>query len=63
MIGAARVRCTADHEALKRSPVWSSLRLRGYQVTEDDDGNPAHLELRDCACGSTLAIFKKGPKP
>ncbi len=47
----------ADHEALKLSPAWASLRLVGRQHVEADEDFPASvLELRDCHCGSTLAV-------
>jgi len=35
---------------------WTELHLVGRQPTEDDDGKPYTLELRNCrVCGSTLA--------
>jgi len=35
---------------------WEELSLVGFQPTEDDDGKPFTLELRNCAsCGTTLA--------
>lgn len=50
--------CTRDHAALKRdASAWSTLLYRGVQVVDPDDGLPPDvLELRDCTCGSTLAI-------
>ena len=42
-------RCDCDREYDARS--WSDLPLVGYQ----DDG-VEHLELRNCSCGSTLAV-------
>jgi len=39
---------------------WNELSLVGHQPTEDDDGKPFRLELRNCsACGSTLACPEK----
>jgi hypothetical protein len=44
----------AQHDALKLDRErWSALLFVGVQ--NDDDGRP-ELELRNCACGSTLAI-------
>ncbi len=35
---------------------WAGLRLNGSQRVEGDDGRPTEvLELRTCACGSTLS--------
>lgn len=51
--------CPAEiHERIKRDPVaWSALkRLEPLMETEHDDGSPAWLELRNCHCGSTLAV-------
>lgn len=53
----ARDACTvASHEAVKRDDAaWAALDLRGVQHVEADDAGPAEaLELRNCACGSTL---------
>ena len=47
-------RCTKDHEALKTSPLWGALQFVGMQPTYDDPGQPTHLEMRNCSCGSTL---------
>lgn len=51
--------CFAEHEAIKRDHArWSQLIFNGYMQTEDDDGNPALLELRTCqSCRSTLAVL------
>lgn len=48
--------CTVDHAALKRSATaWAALRYVGRQYLPADDSGPElALELRDCACGSTL---------
>jgi hypothetical protein len=35
---------------------WQALRLAGCLDALDDDGVPYTLELRDCGCGSTIAI-------
>ncbi len=35
---------------------WNSLRLIGQQDYEEDGDKK--LELRDCTCGSTIAILK-----
>lgn len=51
--------CTkATHDALKASPnAWSQLELIGVQRIPADDTGPAEAhELRNCPCGSTLAI-------
>lgn len=49
-------RCTADHEQLKSTDAWWSLALVGQQHTPEDEIGPGEdLELRNCACGSTLA--------
>jgi hypothetical protein len=45
------------HEALKRSPeAWRHLALVGKQPAFDPDRPGLMLELRNCPCGSTLAI-------
>lgn len=47
----------ASHDVLKRnSAAWSRLELRGYQRTYDEPGQPTHLEMRNCFCGSTLCL-------
>ena len=50
--------CTnASHAALKTSAIWPTLKLVGIQHTPADEYGPAEtLELRDCPCGSTLAV-------
>jgi hypothetical protein len=49
------VTCAFDHEELKHDePRWSALPFVGLQQTYDRPGKPTHLELRNCACGSTL---------
>jgi hypothetical protein len=36
---------------------WAALELKGEQKVEADETGPAEtLELRNCGCGSTLAI-------
>jgi hypothetical protein len=55
----SRPRCTVDHEAIKQSPAWQSLKYIGIQHVEAWEGEPAYdLELRNCACGTTLARVK-----
>ena len=46
----------ATHEAIKNSPLWSSLAPLGYQNDVGDDGRPngRRFEVRNCKCGSTL---------
>lgn len=49
-------RCKRDHKALiLDDAAWAKLEVVGIQQDEDDDGNPAPLELRDCTCGNTLS--------
>jgi hypothetical protein len=50
--------CTIEsHEAMKSPTTWPTLLLIGIQKIEDEHGNPdGELELRNCPCGSTLAI-------
>ncbi len=38
---------------------WGKLALCGDMPTFDDNDRPITLELRNCACGSTLAIEKE----
>lgn len=50
-----RCSCGAEYSAAEY------LELRppakgGTQVTEDEEGAPLTLHLRQCACGSTLAV-------
>lgn len=49
--------CTAeDHAALKRDQrAWEALQLVKKNGGRMEDGLGGWLELRDCACGSTLA--------
>ena len=47
-----------DHEAAKTSPAWESLEYVGHQPTYDDDGS--ELEMRNCACHSTLCKLVPG---
>ena len=35
---------------------WNMLRLVGHQDYDEDGDNK--LELRDCTCGSTIAVIK-----
>lgn len=52
-VRAARSGCLVDHDALKLDPAaWQALHFVGIQ---DGAGGP-DLELRNCRCGSTLAI-------
>lgn len=53
-----RAACTADHAALKRDhAAWGALRHVGRQyLAADASGPEVALELRDCACGSTLCV-------
>jgi hypothetical protein len=56
--------CTrALHDALATDPkAFVRLELIGYQQVEADDIGPADvLELRNCACGSTLAVSIGAP--
>jgi hypothetical protein len=53
------VRCsTQTHEAVKLDvSAWSALHYVGIQPGYNDQGDPdprEDLELRNCACGSTL---------
>lgn len=53
--------CTvAHHEALKlNAAAWSALELIGVQEIEAFEDEPAGaLELRNCSCGSTLALVR-----
>lgn len=56
------MKCQHDHEALKRyAALWQSLPLLGRMHTPAEiiDGVqlPAEtIEMRNCTCGSTLAI-------
>lgn len=44
-----------DHESIKLDESrWSALAYVGIQPDYDDNGREAPLELRNCACGSTL---------
>lgn len=50
--------CTiAEHNAMKSDAVWPTLEHIGFQQTETDEGDVAWLELRNCSCGSTLAVL------
>ncbi len=59
-MGATSKHCKAgfDHAALKSSPTaFAALKYVGRQVTEADAYGPREvLELRDCACTSTLSM-------
>ena len=48
---------TEVHEALKRDDAkWAALEYVGVQRIEADETGPAEaIELRNCACHSTLA--------
>jgi len=41
---------------------WRTLRRLGDQPSETEAGGPAYLELRNCSCGSTLAIEHEGTR-
>jgi hypothetical protein len=60
---ASLVRCT-QHDYLKADAArWSKLEFVGYQVTKADAFGPREvLELRNCSCGSTLAVELHGEK-
>ncbi len=47
-----------NHEELKRNPLeWLKLQPIGNMVIEDDESGPGYtLEMRNCKCGSTLAV-------
>lgn len=46
-----------DHAALKLdAAAWAALPFVGLQKTYADPGEPSHLEMRNCACGSTLCV-------
>ena len=53
--------CNKNHSELKNDKVlWNSLQLIGQQITEADEYGPREvLELRNCTCGSTLAVVIK----
>lgn len=45
--------CYLEHEAIKADPVrWATLEPVGFQ----DDGEGGALEMKNCRCGSTLAV-------
>ena len=47
----------AYHDALKRSPLaWQRMEYVGRQPTYDPERPGVQLELRNCSCGSTLAV-------
>lgn len=49
---------TCDHAAIKADPArWAALPRIGDQPVEAFEDEPAYrLELRNCICGSTLAV-------
>lgn len=47
-----------DHAAVKESPAWQQLAYVGRQNTYDEENN--ELELRNCACHSTLCKLVAG---
>jgi len=51
------ITCTVDHESLKLDQsAWTALRHIGDMRLEADTLEPEErLELRNCACGTTLA--------
>ena len=53
--------CTQDHDAIKADPQrWVKLVHIGDTVFEADETGPAErIEMRNCTCGSTLAISIK----
>lgn len=51
--------CTQEsHERLKLdAEQWRARTVfRAYQPTYDKPGQPTHLEMRNCECGSTLCV-------
>jgi hypothetical protein len=47
----------ATHDRLKRPSSWSELAYIGTQHVEAEGDEPAvTLELRNCSCGSTIAV-------
>ncbi len=54
----ASTACLQPHETLKADrSLWTSLKFIGYQRIPADETGPAWcLELRNCGCGSTLAV-------
>lgn len=36
---------------------WKRLKYRGHSTPIDDGEKPDTLEFRDCACGTTLAVW------
>ncbi len=60
-MSAIALTCFDQHADLKADPKkWSALQYVGEMPTEDDDGNPMRLELRNCGtCHSTLAVEVK----
>lgn len=56
------IACTIEkHEAMTKSPDFDRLPYVGEMPTYDEPGYPTHLEMRNCACGSTLCkpIYKR----
>jgi hypothetical protein len=56
-MSSASSKCTREHhEALKKCDArWRALTLVGVQIVEANAAEDAtRLELRNCACGSTL---------
>lgn len=47
--------CTCCGRAYPRAD-WEALPLLGLQPTETEEGRPANLVLKNCACGSTIAV-------
>lgn len=41
---------------------WQALPIKGYLLTEDDEGQ-YELEMRNCPCGSTIAVEEKLSNP
>lgn len=44
--------CGAVHDAAS----WARLLFRGYMADREINPDGERLELRDCTCGSTIAI-------
>jgi hypothetical protein len=58
VIEATIKRCGTCDRTFTRE-TWAKLKLCGDMPTFDDSDRPITLELRNCACGSTLAIEKE----
>jgi hypothetical protein len=55
--------CThEDHDRLRADPIEFRRRTELVGVQSAENGNP-ELELRNCACGSTLALVVEHTVP